>query len=47
MDLFVSELLRLMGSVRFGGPAGFGLATLNDVPMAAKGTIVSTAFLGV
>lgn len=47
MDLFVTELLRMGGSERFGGPAGFGVASGNDVPMAAKGTIVSTAFLGV
>lgn len=47
MDLFVTELLRMNGSERFGGPAGFGVASQNDVPMAAKGTIVSTAFLGV
>jgi mono/diheme cytochrome c family protein len=47
MDLFVTELLRQQGSVRFGGPAGFGIASQNDAPMAAKGTIVSTAFLGV
>jgi hypothetical protein len=47
MDLFVTELLRMKGSERLGGPAGFGTASQNDVPMAAKGTIVSTAFLGV
>jgi hypothetical protein len=47
MDLFVTELVRMRGSVRFGGPAGFGVASQNDVPMAAKGTIVTTAFLGV
>ncbi|MFZ4766899.1 MAG: DUF1549 domain-containing protein, partial [Roseimicrobium sp.] len=47
MDLFVTELLRMKGSERFGGPAGFAAASQNDVPMAAKGTIVSTAFLGV
>jgi len=47
MDLFVTELLRQKGSERLGGPAGFGTASQNDVPMAAKGTIVSTAFLGV
>jgi hypothetical protein len=46
-DLFVTELLRLEGSERFGGPAGFGVATQNDVPMAAKGIIISSAFLGV
>ncbi|MES2595207.1 MAG: DUF1553 domain-containing protein [Verrucomicrobiota bacterium] len=47
MDLFVTELLRMKGSERLGGPAGFSTASQNDVPMAAKGTIVSTAFLGV
>lgn len=47
VDLMVTELLRLEGSERFGGPAGFGVATQNDVPMAAKGIIVSSAFLGV
>lgn len=47
MDFFVNELLRMRGSERLGGPAGFGTASQNDVPMAAKGTIVSTAFLGV
>lgn len=47
LDLFVTELLSLKGSERFGGPAGFGVASQNDVPMAAKGTIISTAFLGV
>ncbi len=26
MDLFVTELLRMKGSNRFGGPAGFGVA---------------------
>lgn len=47
MDVVVTELLRMQGSERFGGPAGFGTASGNDVPMAAKGTIISTAFLGV
>jgi hypothetical protein len=47
MDLFVTELLRLRGSARFGGPAGFGVASQNDVPMAMKGTVVAAAFLGV
>jgi hypothetical protein len=47
MDLFVTELLRMRGSERLGGPAGFGTASQNDVPMAAKGTIVGAAFLGV
>ncbi|MGH7170786.1 MAG: DUF1553 domain-containing protein, partial [Gemmataceae bacterium] len=47
MDLFATELLRMKGSARFGGPAGFGVASQNDVPMAAKAAILSTAFLGV
>jgi hypothetical protein len=47
VDLFVTELLRMRGSARFGGPAGFGVATQNDVPMAMKGTVVAAAFLGV
>ena len=46
-DLFVTELLRMRGSARFGGPAGFGVASQNDVPMAMKGTVVAAAFLGV
>jgi len=47
MDLFVTELIRMEGSVLFGGPAGFGMAAQNDVPMAQKAMIVSSAFLGV
>lgn len=47
LDLMVTELLRMEGTVLFGGPAGFGMASENDVPMAAKGVIVSSAFLGV
>ncbi|MEX2578659.1 MAG: DUF1553 domain-containing protein [Verrucomicrobiales bacterium] len=46
-DLFVTELVRMEGSERFGGPAGFGTASQNDVPMAEKGIIVGSAFLGV
>ncbi|NBV79312.1 MAG: DUF1553 domain-containing protein [Verrucomicrobia bacterium] len=47
LDLMVTELVRLQGSERFGGPAGFGMASQNDVPMAAKATILTSAFLGV
>ena len=47
LDLFVTELVRLEGSERFGGPAGFGVASQNDVPLAAKGIILSSAFLGI
>lgn len=46
LDLMVTELVRLRGSERYGGPAGFGVASQNDVPLAAKATILTTAFLG-
>jgi hypothetical protein len=45
LDRFVTELVTMQGSAQFGGPAGFGLATQNDLPMAAKAQIVSSAFL--
>jgi hypothetical protein len=47
LDLMITELIRMEGSKRFGGPAGFGEASQNDVPLAAKGTILSAALLGV
>ena len=47
VDRFVTELIRMGGSLRGGGPAGFGMASENDVPMAEKGIIVGSAFLGV
>lgn len=47
LDLMVTELLRMEGSERLGGPAGFGVASQNDVPMAARALVVSSAFLGV
>jgi hypothetical protein len=47
LDLFVTELVQMQGSERFGGPAGFGTASQNDVPAAAKGVILGSAFLGV
>jgi mono/diheme cytochrome c family protein len=47
LDLMVTELLHLGGSSKDGGPAGFGIASQNDVPLAAKATVVTTAFLGV
>ncbi len=46
-DRFVTELVRMEGSVLGGGPGGFSLATQNDAPMAAKGHILAKAFLGV
>lgn len=47
VDVFVTELIRMRGSLSLGGPAGFGMASQNDVPMAEKAVIVSGAFLGV
>ncbi len=44
-DRFATELVLMEGSPYFGGPAGFALATENDVPMAAKAHIVGQAFL--
>ncbi|MEW4528836.1 DUF1553 domain-containing protein [Maioricimonas sp. JC845] len=46
-DRFVTELVSMDGSRTMGGPAGFAIASQNDVPMAAKAHIVGTAFLGV
>lgn len=46
-DRFVTELVRMEGSIDYGGPAGFELATENDVPMAAKAHVLGQAFLGV
>ena len=46
VDWFVTELIRMEGSVHDGGPAGFGMAAENDVPMAEKALVLSTAFLG-
>lgn len=47
LDVMVSDLVTLGGSAKDGGPAGFGIASQNDVPLAAKATILTTAFLGV
>ena len=46
MDRFATELVMMEGSRYYGGPAGFGIATQNDVPMAAKAQILGQAFLG-
>lgn len=45
-DQWVTELVRMEGSTYYGGPAGFALATQNDVPMAAKAHVLAQAFLG-
>lgn len=47
LDRFATELIRMQGDVQAGGPAGFSMAADNDVPMAEKAHIVSSAFLGV
>lgn len=44
-DRFVTELVRMDGSPEYGGPAGFGVATENDAPMAAKAGVLAKAFL--
>lgn len=46
-DVVVTELILMEGSERGGGPAGFGLAALNDAPHAAKAGILSSALLAV
>lgn len=46
MDRFVTALVAMEGSSRNGGTAGFGLASQNDLPMANKAQILSSAFLG-
>ncbi len=47
MDRFVTELIRMEGDKLSGAPAGFGMASENDVPLAAKAHILTAAFLGV
>ena len=47
MDLFATELIRLRGSAQAGGPAGFGVASQNDVPLADKSIMLASAFMGV
>jgi hypothetical protein len=46
-DRFVTELIRMDGSPMGGGPAGFGIATQNDAPRAAKAHVLAKAFLAV
>ncbi|MEM7475951.1 MAG: DUF1553 domain-containing protein [Planctomycetota bacterium] len=46
-DRFVTELVMMEGGETEGGPAGFALASANDVPMAAKGHLIGQAFLGI
>lgn len=46
LDQFATELIMMEGSQYGGAPAGFAMATQNDVPMAAKAHVIGTAFLG-
>lgn len=43
-DRFATELVMMRGSQLGGGPAGFSLATQNDVPMAERAIVLSAAF---
>lgn len=45
-DRFATELILMEGSPRFGGTAGFAVASQNDAPMAAKAHILAQAFMG-
>lgn len=45
MDQFATDLILMRGSKFRGGPAGFEMATQNDVPAANKALILSEAFL--
>ena len=47
LDRFASELIEMRGSRWGGGPAGFAMASENDVPMAAKAHVIGSALLGV
>ena len=46
-DRMVTELILMRGGAHDGGSAGFGIAGENDSPLAAKGQIVASAFLGI
>jgi hypothetical protein len=45
IDRFATELALMEGSLRYGGTAGFAMASENDSPMAAKAHILASAFL--
>jgi len=47
VDRMVTELIMMRGDKDRGGSAGFAMAAENDAPMAAKGHILASAFLGV
>ncbi|MDX1946847.1 MAG: DUF1553 domain-containing protein [Pirellulaceae bacterium] len=45
LDRFATELILMEGSPRYGGSAGFEIASENDAPLAAKAQNISLAFL--
>ena len=45
LDQLATDLILMKGSKYSGGPAGFEMATQNDVPAANKALILSEAFL--
>jgi hypothetical protein len=47
LDRLVTELVLMRGSPHDGGSAGFGMAAQNDAPLAAKGHVLASAFLGI
>ncbi|MCA9270121.1 MAG: DUF1553 domain-containing protein, partial [Planctomycetales bacterium] len=47
LDRMTTELILMRGSPYEGGSAGFSMAGENDSPMAAKGHILASAFLGI
>jgi len=46
IDRFATELITMEGSIYYGGPAGFVMASQNDAPLAEKAHIIAKAFLG-
>jgi len=45
LDRFATELVLMEGSTRYGGTAGFAMASENDAPLAAKAQNIGLAFL--
>ncbi|MFM7057023.1 MAG: DUF1553 domain-containing protein [Planctomycetota bacterium] len=43
-DWFATELVQMKGSRLGGGPAGFAMASQNDVPFAERAIVLSSAF---
>jgi len=47
LDRFATELILMEGSQRYGGTAGFAIASENDAPLAAKAQNLGLAFLAI